>query len=46
MAEETKILHKGWLTTREGEKYAPATLIENVFSRNGTPYDTEIKKYV
>lgn len=46
MAEETKILHKGWLTTREGEKYAPATLIENVFSRNGTPYDTEIKQYV
>lgn len=46
MAEQNNILHKGWLTTRDGEKYAPATLIENVFSRDNTPYDTVIKRHI
>lgn len=39
-------VHQGWLTTRDGKKYAPATLIQNVFSGDGTPYDTKIKSYV
>jgi len=40
MAEETTSkLQKGWLKTREGNKFAPATLVDNVFSMDGTPYD-------
>jgi hypothetical protein len=46
MAEQNNTLHKGWLTTRDGAKFAPATLIENVFSRDGTSYDTKIKEYI
>ena len=45
MAEQS-IVHRGWLTTRDGEKYAPATLISNVFSNDGTSYDTKIKQYI
>lgn len=36
MAEQIK---KGWLYTREDEKFAPNTLVENVYTRSGTPYD-------
>lgn len=46
MAEQNNTLHKGWLTTRDGAKFAPATLIENVFLRDGTSYDTKIKEYI
>lgn len=46
MAEQNNTLHKGWLTTRDGAKFAPATLIENVFSRDGTSYDAKIKEYI
>lgn len=40
------ILHKGWLKTREGEKYAPNTIIDNVYAMDGTPYDDVVKGYV
>lgn len=46
MVEQNNTLHKGWLTTRDGAKFAPATLIENVFLRDGTSYDTKIKEYI
>lgn len=47
MAEETTSkLQKGWLKTREGNKFAPATLVDNVFSMDGTPYDQTIKAYI
>lgn len=46
MAEQNNTLHKGWLTTRDGAKFAPATLIENVFSRDGTSYDAKIREYI
>lgn len=39
-------LHKGWLYTREGEKFAPATLIESVYNRDGTQYYTKVKQYM
>ena len=39
-------IHKGWLTTRTNEKYAPATLIENVFTRSGLKYDDQVRKYI
>ena len=45
MAEQSTV-YRGWLTTRNGDKYAPATLISNVFSDNGTPYDNTVKNYV
>lgn len=45
MAEQSTV-HRGWLTTRDGEKYAPATLISNVFAHDGTPYDTKVKQYI
>jgi len=35
----SEIIQKGWLTTRDGEKYAPNTLIESVFTRSGIKYD-------
>lgn len=47
MAEQTTSkVQKGWLKTREGNKFAPGTLIENVYDRNGVDYDTAIKKYI
>lgn len=46
MAEQNNTLHMGWLTTRNGEKYAPATLIENVFSEDGTSYDETVRGYI
>lgn len=39
----SETIHKGWLTTRDGEKYAPNTLIESVFTRNGIKYDDQVK---
>lgn len=38
-------IQKGWLHTREGDKFAPATLVENVFTRSGVPYDEQVRKY-
>ena len=43
MAEQVQ---KGWLKTRDGDKYAPATLIENVYTRSGVAYDTQVRKYL
>ena len=43
MSEQVK---KGWLHTREGDKFVPITLVENVYSRSGTPYDTIVKQYL
>ena len=43
MSEQVK---KGWLHTREGNKFVPITLVENVYSRSGTPYDTIVKQYL
>ena len=37
MAEQEKI-HQGWLYTRDGEKFAPITLIDDVFAMNGKKY--------
>jgi hypothetical protein len=42
----SETLHKGWLTTRDGEKYAPATLVENVYTRSGKPYDDRVREYI
>lgn len=39
-------LQKGWLTTRDGQKYAPATLVENVYTRSGKPYDERVREYI
>jgi hypothetical protein len=39
-------LRKGWLTTRDGELYAPATLVENVYTRSGKPYDERVREYI
>ncbi len=38
-------IQKGWLHTREGNKFAPTTLIENVYTRSGFPYDDQVRKY-
>lgn len=43
MSEQVK---KGWLHTREGDKFVPITLVENVYNRSGTPYDTIVKQYL
>lgn len=43
MSEQVK---KGWLHTREGDKFVPITLVENVYSRSGTSYDTIVKQYL
>lgn len=43
MSEQVR---KGWLHTREGDKFVPITLVENVYSRSGTPYDTIVKQYL
>lgn len=43
MSEQVK---KGWLHTREGDKFVPITLVENVYGRSGTPYDTIVKQYL
>lgn len=43
---DTVQIEKGWLETREGNKYAPATLIENVFTRSGKKYDERVREYI
>ena len=43
MSEQVK---KGWLHTREGNKFVPITLVENVYTRDGTPYDNIVKQYI
>lgn len=43
MSEQVR---KGWLHTRKGDKFVPITLVENVYSRSGTPYDTIVKQYL
>lgn len=42
----SETLQKGWLTTRDGQKYAPATLVENVYTRSGKPYDQRVREYI
>lgn len=42
----SETLQKGWLTTRDGQKYAPATLVENVYTRSGKPYDERVREYI
>lgn len=42
----SETLQKGWLTTRDGSKYAPATLVENVYTRSGKPYDERVREYI
>ena len=45
-ASKTKV-HKGWLQTREGENYAPKTVIEGVYeASSGKLYDKVIKEYI
>jgi hypothetical protein len=39
-------IQKGWLHTRDGEKFAPETLIENVTTRSGRPYDERVREYL
>lgn len=41
-----EIIQKGWLETREGNKFAPATLVENVYTRSGKAYDERVREYV
>ena len=42
----TENIQKGWLYTREGEKFAPETLVENVTTRSGKPYDERVREYL
>ena len=44
MSVET--IKQGWLHTREGEKFAPQTLVENVTTRSGKPYDERVREYL
>lgn len=46
MADEKKTMHSGWLETRDGELFAPKTIIDNVTARNGKSYDSVIKEYI
>ena len=39
-------IHKGWLKTREDEKFAPKTFIDNVFDSTGKQYDAVIKDHI
>ena len=39
-------IQKGWLETRDGDKFAPATLVENVYTRSGKAYDERVREYV
>ena len=38
-------LQKGWLYTREGDKFAPATLIESIYDRKGKQYLETLQSY-
>lgn len=46
MADEKKTMHSGWLETRDGELFAPKTIIDNVTARDGKSYDSVIKEYI
>lgn len=48
MADTSKTkVRKGWLQTREGENYAPKTVIEGVYeASSGKLYDKVIKEYI
>lgn len=39
-------VEKGWLYNRNGNQFAPATLIENVYTRNGVSYDERVRSYI
>ena len=39
-------IHKGWLKTREEEKFAPKTFIDNVYDSTGQQYDKVIKDHI
>ena len=43
MAEQEKV-HQGWLYTRDGNKFAPITLIDDIFAMNGKKYK-DVRKY-
>lgn len=42
----TEKIDQGWLYTRDGKKFAPQTLIENVATRSGKPYDERVREYL
>lgn len=42
----TENIQKGWLYTRDGDKFAPETLVENVTTRSGKPYDERVREYL
>lgn len=44
MSNET--IKKGWLLTREDQKFAPITLVENVMTRSGKLYDERVREYI
>lgn len=46
MSDTTSTIQQGWLNTREGDKFAPNTLIENVFTRSGVKYDEHVRNYI
>lgn len=46
MADEKKTMHSGWLETRDGELFAPKTIIDNITARDGKSYDSVIKEYI
>lgn len=39
-------VQKGWLKSRDGDKFAPITLVENVYTRNNQPYDERVREYI
>jgi hypothetical protein len=43
---ETTTIQKGWLETRDGTKFAPNTLVENVYTRSGVKYDARVREYI
>ena len=43
MAEQ---LHKGWLNTRENEKFAPATLATQIYNEDGTSFYRTVSNYI
>lgn len=42
----SEIIEKGWLETRDGHKYAPKTVIGNIFTNEGKLYDDQVKSYI
>lgn len=43
MAEQ---LHKGWLNTRENEKFAPATLATQIYNEDGISFYRTVSNYI